>query len=656
MSTASATSFGEKLPTPTVLEEQLAPLSGRRRREKGYDRIETRATARLYEEFGEPWKLDTVGCSVLVWDVDPFGDSVVMARLSKDDLKGGETAMGQVEDGIRILRHNGRRIRRIIVATRLSGALLYEKRPDLALLEEMIGNGECGAVFFRDADRMARHGLILAILQELLEGTETDLYLAEPEGKLDWNEFSDRIMLALNGTISVVEREKIRKRTHGAIIRQYLKEGRGVGSKRPLGFFRNDNGYLEIDPDEWRWIERIHFGYYEMKVDGVGLDGFAKQLKHEGLDYSPEQLRKILTDEIYVTGLFTTTWKGEIYDGYVEGFSGGIPRKVFARNQVVLAATATRPLRRTPLGLFALNGLLVCAKCGGPLEGRIQNQAGRSKRVYRHRSTGGGVPAQCKGDVYERAVIDKVVLKELLRLDKCEELRRSYWRNAWPEDAARGLTDSMRERENELKAELTALQSTQRARIEERQERLVSVSDDEVEAELVRVDPEELELAYKIRCARKALANLPGMTRHRTRKRLDLTVSSAELRTAFEETIDSALQGTVVEDLEAGARLTQMLKACLDRVVVHKTESADGTTSVEIELFGPRVPEGVPPLQVIPPHRTAGYALGFASERAQEAFGTAQAAVQTVQHDYSCLTVCTAVAWQSPRIVIGSDK
>ena len=639
--TATATT-----PTPT---DPPAAVSGRGRRQKSYERIETRATALLYKRFGEPRKLETTGCSILIWDVDPYGDAVVMARLSKDDLKGGETAMGQVEDGVRILTQHGRRIRCIIVATRLSGALLYEKRPDLALLEQMIGNGECGAVFFRDADRMARHGLILAILQELLEGTQTDLYLAEPEGKLDWNEFSDRIMLALNGTISVVEREKIRKRTHNAIIRQYLNEGRGVGSKRPLGFFRNENGYLEKDPEEWRWIERIHLGYYEAKLDGLGLDGFAERLKKEGLDYSSEQLRKIITDEIYVTGRFITTWKGEIYDGYVENFSDGIAREVFARNQVVLAATATRPSRRTPLGLFALNGLLICAKCGGPLEGRIQ--AGRDHiLVYRHRSAKGGVPKQCKGDTYDRALVDRVVLRELLRLDKCEKLRKDYWRNAWPEEAGRGMTETMRARENELKDELTRLRAAQRARFEERHQRLVSVPEEQMAEELARVEPEDLELAYKIRCAQKALTNLPGMTRHRTRKRLDLTVSSAELRSAFEESIDAALDGFASDDLESGSRLTEMLKACLDSVVIHKRQDEDGSEHVEVELLGPKVPEGVPPLYVVPPHRSAAYALGFASERAQEAFGSSKADVQTVQQDYSCQTVCTA--WRSPLLRI----
>jgi DNA invertase Pin-like site-specific DNA recombinase len=634
---------------PTVPKKLLKPVSGRGRAVKSVERAETRSTAAIREKYGEPWKLDATGCSVLVWDVDLDGDAVVMARLSTKDLKGGETAMAQVEDGLRILAHHGRRVRRIILATRLSGALLYEKRPDLALLEDMIGAGECGAVFFRDADRIARHTLILATLQELLEGTETDLYLAEPEGKLDWNEFSDRIMLSINGTISVVEREKTRRRTHSAIIRQYLKEGRGVGSKKPLGFRRNNNGFLEQHPDEWPWIERIHRGYYESKQECIGLDGFAEQLKGEGLDYSHEQVRKILIDRIYVDGIFTAVWKGTIYDGRVENFRDGIPQSVFDRNQVVLAASATRPTKATPLGLFALNGLLMCGKCGSPLEGRIQRQPGRRRiLVYRHRSTSSRpVPDQCWGDTYEQSDLDLLVFRELRRLDQCEKLRKAYWRNAWPEEDARGLNEEFRERERELTTKLEELKATQQARHEERLRQLLSLPDERDLEAAMKVDPEEMTLMREVIRTERQLQVLPGLMSHRSRKRLDLTVSSAGLRTAFEELIDRGIAGTASDDLETGARLTQMMKGCLDRVVVHPHTEEDEVV-IDVELFGPKVPEGVPPLRVVPPHRHAAFALGFASERARAAVGAKRAAVRTVKQDYSCLTVRTA--WKSALI------
>ena len=130
--------------------------------------------------------------------------------------------MDQLERGLHLFKKEGRVVRTIIVSLRLSGGRDFDQRPDFKLIEQMIGDGECGAVFFRDADRFARQELAAATCVALLRATETGLYLADPEGRLDWNEASDRLLMSINSTISVVEREKIKKRTHAAIERQYL--------------------------------------------------------------------------------------------------------------------------------------------------------------------------------------------------------------------------------------------------------------------------------------------------------------------------------------------------------------------------------------------------------------------------------------------------
>jgi DNA invertase Pin-like site-specific DNA recombinase len=627
---------------------------GATRRSKGVERREHRQLQEIIDRFGTPLRLNTTGCTVLVFEVDPYGDTALMARLSKRDLKGGETAMGQIEEGQKVLAaQSGRRVRYIVVATQLSGGLSYERRPDLLYLEELIGAGEISAVFFRDADRMARDVLVLAMLQALLEGTDTDLYLHSPEGKLDWSEFSDRIMLSINGTISVVEREKIRSRTHGAIYRQYLREGRGVGSHRPLGFCRNVDKYLEQDPSEWPYIEKIHLGFYECKEGGEGLKGFAQRLRDEyGLEYSHEQLRRILTDEIYVTGYFTTTWKGEVYEGRVENFKNGIPRHVFERNRVVLAATEKRPNKRTPLGLFGLAPVIYCAKCGRRLDGRIQSESRSHIVVYRHRPTAGHpVPEQCRGDTYERSVLDPFVFEQLRRLDDCEELREQWWKNAWSEEGARGLPQELRERESELNRQLEGLLARARELWERRSEKLLE-DDDAIDVDpsaeaVLEGDRECALLQREIKQVRRQIAVLPGLLEHRGRKRLDLTRSSPELRKAFKDTLDAGIAGTAHEDLETGAKLIELVKSCLTRVVVDR-HIENGEEIYEVQLFGPAVPSDTAPLRALPPHRNAACALGFASARAVAAMGAQDSNVQTVNQDYSWLTVRTA--WRSEVI------
>jgi DNA invertase Pin-like site-specific DNA recombinase len=391
----------------------------------------TSATAELIEEFGMPRFVASAGVQLRIWEIDPRGDGLIVARLSGKDVQGGETAMGQVH-ALRALAHTCEIApRAIVVGCNNPGPSRYELRPDFAYVEHAIEAGWCRWVAWRDADRIGRSELSLALFYDLLRRTRTALYLTELGRAVDWDK--DRLSLGLKGLLSVEEHEKIKQRTHGALERIWVREGRGWPGKRPFGFRRNWlTKFLEPDPEQWPFVKFIHLRYAELEDgQGGGLRRLEDELREQGCELSRNRIRRVLRDPIYATGEYSFTFKGEIVPCKPVELDDAVPLELHTRNNRVLAARRGGE-SSTPRGLFCLNLVpVVHRRCAdqhdaagrqAKLRGRVQR--GRDVRVYRHAPF---VPAGCRGFVVDQRALEHPVLERLReRLLGDPELRR-HW-------------------------------------------------------------------------------------------------------------------------------------------------------------------------------------------------------------------------------------
>jgi DNA invertase Pin-like site-specific DNA recombinase len=96
-----------------------------------------------------------------------------------------------------------------------------------------------------EVSRLARNS---ADWQRLLELCAlTDTLILDEDGLYDCNDFNDRLLLGLKGTMSEAELHFLRARLRGGIL---SKAQRGeLASPLPVGFVYAETGQVRLDPD-----------------------------------------------------------------------------------------------------------------------------------------------------------------------------------------------------------------------------------------------------------------------------------------------------------------------------------------------------------------------------------------------------------------------
>jgi DNA invertase Pin-like site-specific DNA recombinase len=419
---------------------------------------ETAATADLEAALGGPAVQNSGGVQMMSWTaeravpgngiLDPAGDGMILGRLSSQDLQAGETIMGQVHGLIALKDRANLKAREILTTTRNSGYKPFEERQDFARVADEIAAGRVKWVGLRAPERVGRDLLTVLQFYKLLEDTGTDLYLTTLGRKVDWVE--DRITLLALGMASEHEGRMIKDRTHGALKRRWLEEGRGWPTILKVGFRRNEHTkFLEVDPEQWPFIKQIHYGYQHLwGEDGHGgLRRLARELHESGFPISVDRLRRVLQDPMYVTGEWYCNYGGERIPCRPIELEEPIPADVFERNQQLLRMRRGRNMI-TPVGTFVLNRVRVLhARCMDEVverDGRIiqpmlrarswaDGRKARVRPVYGHRP----VPSCCRGYTIPASVLEKAVLRELRRLATSPELQAAWTAAAFPEVTSR---------------------------------------------------------------------------------------------------------------------------------------------------------------------------------------------------------------------------
>lgn len=398
----------------------------------------TSATRELYEHLGAPLAASRMGVTMLSWVEDSGGEGIIFARLSSRDVQRGETAMLQIHPGRNMMAALGLRARLLIVTTDNTGARVYARRPDFAVIEQARAEGWLRWVCWRDQERVAREPMPFEQFMRYALDAPIDVYLQSLGRRVDWN--TDRLMLRTLGIVSAEEREKITERTHRALRERWLKEGRGWPSARRFGFRRNPvTKFLEVDLEQWEFVKRIHLGYagLEQRAGGRGVAALAGEMTALGCELSPAQVRRILRDRMYVDGTWSVS-NGK-YPGRPVPLGEPIPEAVYERNQELLGLRRGRS-SRTAIGEFALTGVpVIHDACEHRRDdaGRATTLRGRRHRdraglAYRHAPW---VPEGCRGFSIARTELDAAVIRALVDLSDHPVLQ-STWQRAYRPDAA----------------------------------------------------------------------------------------------------------------------------------------------------------------------------------------------------------------------------
>ena len=242
----------------------------------------------------------------------------------------------------------------------------------------------------------------------------------------------------------------IKERTHGALKRRWLEEGRGWPTQIKVGFRRNEHTkFLEVDSEQWPFIKQMHYGYEAAHgTDGLGgLRRLARELHESGFPISIDRLRNALQDPMYVDGHWYCNYDGQRIPCRPIELDDPIPADVFEKNQQLLRLRKGRHTI-TPVGTFVLNRVRVLhARCTGelvevdgkpvqPMRARRYSTGRKAhlQAVYAHIPL---VPDCYRGYTIEASVLDRVVMRELRRLAANPELQAAWTAAAFPEVTTR---------------------------------------------------------------------------------------------------------------------------------------------------------------------------------------------------------------------------
>ncbi len=271
-------------------------------------------------------------------------------------------------------------------------------RPGFARLVAELTMGHVGLVLGLEMSRLARAGRDWHQLIELC--SLAGALLADVDGVYDPNEYNDRLLLGLKGTMSEVELHLIKQRMASGRL---AKAGRGeLAVPLPAGYARRPSGEVALDPDEQvQAVVRLVFSLFEQlgTVHAVlrFLVGHQVQIgmrersgpgKREVAWRAPHQqglvnmLRNPAYAGIYAYGRSRTDRSrrlpGHEHSGRVRALDAGqwlvriegaLPAYIslgqYERNQARLAANRARAesLGAPREGPALLGGLVVCGIC-----------------------------------------------------------------------------------------------------------------------------------------------------------------------------------------------------------------------------------------------------------------------------------------------------
>jgi len=164
-----------------------------------------------------------------------------------------------------------------------SGASAADREGFKRLITE-VSLGRVGIVLGLEVSRLARNSMDWHRLLELC--ALSDALILDEDGLYDPNDFNDRLLLGLKGTMSEAELHFLRARLRGGILN---KARRGeLALPLPVGFIYDERGQVRFDPDS-QVQETIRLFFEVFRRTGSAY-ATVKHLREEGLLF-PRRLR-----------------------------------------------------------------------------------------------------------------------------------------------------------------------------------------------------------------------------------------------------------------------------------------------------------------------------------------------------------------------------
>jgi DNA invertase Pin-like site-specific DNA recombinase len=317
----------------------------------------------------------------------------------------------------------------------ISGTNTKKREEFNRMIEECMA-GKIDMIITKSISRFARNTLdCLKYIRQLKDKNIAVFFEKENINTMD---SKGEIMLTIMASLAQQESQSLSQNVKLGIQYRYQQGEVQVNHKRFLGYTKDENKHLIIEPEGAKIVKRIYREYLE----GASLLQIARGLEAGGVltaagkeKWRPETLKKILQNEKYIgDALLQKTYtvdflskkrvknNGIVPQYYVENSHEPIiPRDLFMRVQEEMVRRANlrsgkSGKRRVYSSKYALSSIVYCGQCGDIYRRVHWNNRGCKSIVWRCVSRLEEKGSACTSPTIKEEVLQEAVVKAINKL------------------------------------------------------------------------------------------------------------------------------------------------------------------------------------------------------------------------------------------------
>ena len=354
-------------------------------------------------------------------------------RVSTDSEEQASSYEVQVEHYTQFIQKNPEwELAGIFADDGISGCNTKKRIEFIRMIEECMA-GRIDMIITKSISRFARNTLdCLKYIRELKEKNIPVFFEKENINTMD---SKGEVLLTIMASLAQQESQSLSQNIKLGLQYRYQNGEVQVNHNRFLGYTKDEDGHLIIEPIEAEVVKRIYREYLE----GGSLLQIGRGLEADGIltaagkaKWRPETLRKILQNEKYIgDALLQKTYtvdflnkkrvqnNGIVPQYYVENSHPPIiPRDLYMQVQEEMVRRANlhsgeKRKKRVYSSKYALSSIVYCPKCGDIYRRIAWNNRGKHSTVWRCCTRVEHGPSACDAPTIQESELQAAVVQAI---------------------------------------------------------------------------------------------------------------------------------------------------------------------------------------------------------------------------------------------------
>ena len=328
-------------------------------------------------------------------------------RVSTEQEEQEGSYQAQVEYYTKKINENPKWVNAGIYADDGKSATSTKKRDDFRAMIKDALDGKIDIILTKSISRFARNTVdALTIIRQLKEKNVAVIFEKEGINTLD---ATGELLITILSSLAQEESRNISENVRWGIARKFEKGTVMVNHNKFMGYTKNEEGELIIEPEEAKVVRLI----FRLYLEGASLCEIARELQKKNIktvtgktEWHESVIDRMLRNEKYMGDAllqktYTTDFmtkkrvknEGIVPQYYVEGnHEAIIPKPIFFLVQEELlrraglnksAVTRKKNQKSKYSSQFALTGILLCGDCGQEYRRVTWARNGKKKIVWR---------------------------------------------------------------------------------------------------------------------------------------------------------------------------------------------------------------------------------------------------------------------------------